>query len=134
MLETHESSATADVVLGHFIAKGKGLFKVALCIHDCLAVRIQTAVLKVMVEAAVIQIDRSADSHNVVRDTHLCMAEAGCKLKDPDAVTGQPVIVRACQAVNDLFIRNAGCDDPDINASLCRQRQNVIRYGVMYQT
>ena len=60
LAEPQESAASARVVLCHFPALLKGLLEVALRIHDRVAVRIEAAVLKVMVQAAVVQIDRTA--------------------------------------------------------------------------
>ena len=91
MFQAHEGSAPFRVVVCHFPAFFEGLFKIALCIHYRFAVRIQAAIFKVVIQASVIQVDRSAGSYNVVGNGHFGVAEAGCELKDPHTVARKAV-------------------------------------------
>ena len=76
-----------------------------------------------VIEAAVIEIDRAAGRHTVICNTHLRMTEAGRPLIDFHAVAHQTVIEGTSHTVDHLFIRNTRRDDPDVHAALCRQRK-----------
>ena len=104
----------------------KGSDKVILGLHDCIIAGVQTAVFKVVVETAVVHVDGAAGGDHVVRDTHLGVAETGRKLKDPYAAPRKSVVIGTCQAVDHLFVRDSGSDDPDIHAAHGGKTQSVV--------
>ena len=120
MFQAHDRTAPIRVILRHFLTLREGPLKIAFCLHYRFAVRIQAAIFKVVIEASVIQIDRPAGSHNIVRNGHFCVAKAGCVLKDPHAITRKSIVIGAGHFIDQLFIRNAGRDDPYVHAPFCR--------------
>ena len=76
-------------------------------------------------QAAVVQIDRSDGRDLVIGDEALCMYEAGRVLVDPDAAGQQHLIKAAGHPEDQLFVGNAGHDDPHIDAALRRREHGV---------
>lgn len=78
-----------------------------------------------MIKAPVIQIDRAASRHAVIRHTHLGMTEPRCPLIDPYTILYQIVIERSGDTVDQFLIRNSRRDDPHIHTALGRQRKGM---------
>lgn len=92
-----------------------------------------------MIKAPVIQIDRAASRHAVIRHAHLGMTEPRCPLIDPYTILYQIVIERPGDTVDQFLIRDSRRDDPHITPRLaaseraCVISSVMIRYGVMNQ-
>ena len=80
-------------------------------------------ILKMQVQAAVIEVDRADDGLAVVADEHLRVHEAGRVLVDLDAGVEQLAVVPLGQREGELFIRHVRQNELHIHAALGRERE-----------
>lgn len=83
---------------------------------------IETAIFKMMIETAVVQIDRAAGGYHVIHHAHLGMTEARRIFIDTDTVLCQAMIVRPRHGIDNTFVRDRRCDDAHIHAPLFARR------------
>ena len=81
-------------------------------------VRHKTSIFKMMIQAAVIKINRSARRQAIVCHDHFGMAKTRLPFKNAHAVFRRYVVKRTHHAVNRLFIRNPMRNDSDVDAAL----------------
>lgn len=103
----------------------KSLLHIPSDVQYCITVRHKTSIFKMMIKAPVIQIDRAASRHAVIRHAHLGMTEPRCPLIDPYTILYQIVIERPGDTVDQFLIRNSRRDDPYIHTALGRQRKGM---------
>ena len=86
-----------------------------------------------VIKAAVIQIDCTDDRLSVITDKGLGMDETRRVLIQPDSRIQQPSIVRLCQRIGQLFVRDSRQDDPDIHTALRGILQGCFHFPVQNQ-
>ena len=120
------------ILLRHFPALFQCLLHIPPDIQHRITIRHKTSIFKMMIKAPVIQIDRAASRHAVIRHAHLGMTEPRCPLIDPYTILYQIVIERPGDTVDQFLIRKS---TPRLAASerACVISSVMIRYGVMNQ-
>ena len=78
-----------------------------------------------MVQAAVIEIDRSTGRHFIICHTHLRMTESRCPLIDTDSMLNQIMIEGTGHTVDHLLVWDTRCYDTYINTTLCCQCERM---------
>ena len=110
------AAQSATVFFSHFFRLREHILKVFLYVVHRLLPEQKTPVLKMMIKAPVIQIDRSAGRDGVIRDGHLAVAESRRILIDPHAVLHQSRVVGSGHGIDQLLVGNSRRNDPDIHA------------------
>ena len=111
------------ILLRHFPALFQCLLHIPPDIQHRITICHKTPIFKMMIKAPVIQIDRAASRHAIIRHAHLRMTEPRRPLIDPYTILYQIVIERSGDTVDQLLIRDSRCDDPHIYATPGRQRK-----------
>ena len=111
--------APLDAVLfSNFATLPERFVKIFLNRKNGRHVRHKTAVFKMMIQAAVIKINRSARRQAIVCHAHFGVAKTRRPFKNAHAVFCKHVVKRTRHAVNRLFIRNPRRNDSDVDAAL----------------
>ena len=120
------TAQSAPVFFSHFFRLREHILKVFPDIVHRLLLEQKTPVLKMMIQAPVVQIDRSAGRNGVIRDGHLAVAEARRILIDPHTVLHQSRVVGSGHGIDQLLVGNPRCYDPDIHAVFRSHAQHIV--------
>ena len=114
----------------HRAALLQRVLEILLNVPDTGSIRHPDGILKVMVQAAVVQIDGTHHRFPVIHHEHLCMDKAGAPLADLHTRIQQGRIVALCQCVGELLVRLSGQDEVDIHAPFSGKFQGGLQFAV----
>ena len=114
----------------HPAAPGERILKIRFHVGNAVGAAHPDRVFKVMVQAAVVQIDGARHSFHAVGDHDLRMGKAGLPLADLHTRRKQRLVVGLGQCINEPLIRLAGQDQVHIHTALCRKAQGRFQLAV----
>lgn len=119
-----QDSVVARLIqLRYFMGNRKSLLEIlGNTLYDIKAIEERT-IFKVVIKTAVVKVYRANSSRFTITNDLFGMKKAGSILVYPNAAANQTGIVATSNLVNQLFIGDAGGDDPYIHAAFSCQRQ-----------
>ena len=115
----------------HRAALFQRVLEILLNVPDTGCIHHPDGIFKVMVQAAVVQVDGPHHGDPAIHQPGFCVQKARREGVDLDPRADQRLKVAAGQLVNHLFIRDAGGINAHIHAALCGQAQ--CRHGGVIQ-
>ena len=97
--KTHGELFLLDDLLCYGAAFGEGFLKILFDIRDAGHFVKESGTFKMMIEAAIVQINGADDCFSVIADKYLCMHEAGRIFIELYAGSRQPFVMRLCQRI-----------------------------------
>ena len=114
----------------HRAALFQRVLEILLNVPDTGSIHHPDGILKVMVQAAVVQIDGAHHRFPAIHHEHLCMDKTRAPLADLHARIQQGRIVALCQCVGELLVRLSGQDEVDIHAPFSGKFQGGLQFAV----